>query len=251
MSHKLYDITLYYYPESYSAKDFTFRQNLVSGLYVTFLDNYKPKGTTRISVTLGNKEYIVGYGGSSILSVYGYFNETAYWVSTPNGQNQIILDTVHRIAMLCAEKYNWDKSVFEIAYQKVIASDFVYRQEQKRKFSPDKKHRAALLIEKDGMSATISVQFYNVLGDFIKSDELLKSYHDEWFYGNIIKNNKWFNNREFGIYTKREELIIKASLDFEKSQTIITPGKNTLEDLEGYLKRIIYAGYVDESDVVE
>jgi len=111
MSYKLYDITLYYSAETHKEKEFTIRQNLVSDLYVSFLNNYKPKGTTRVSVTLKNEDHIVGYYGS-ILSVYAYFNEAAYWSSTAIEQNQIMLDTVHRIAILCADKYNWDKTVF-------------------------------------------------------------------------------------------------------------------------------------------
>ena len=79
MSHKLYDITLYYYSQTYNEGDLAFRQNLVSDLYVLFLDNYKPKGTTRISVTLKDEDHITGYAGS-ILCVYAYLNDDLSWI---------------------------------------------------------------------------------------------------------------------------------------------------------------------------
>jgi len=240
MSYKLYDITLYYSAETHKEKEFTIRQNLVSDLYVSFLNNYKQKGTTRVSVTLKNEDHIVGYHGS-ILSVYAYFNEAAYWSTSAIEQNQIILDTVHRIAILCADKYNWDKTVFQDAYLKVIASGFIYKQEQKRKLSRDKKHQAALLLQKNGAITIISVQFYDEKSNLIRSTELFRSFHADWFYSGIIKNNKWFNNREFGVYARKEELIIKASLYDLSAEIIITPGIHTREDIERLFRRISYS----------
>ena len=150
------------------------------------------------------------------------------------------METVHRIALFCADKYGWDRSVFEIACNKVLESNFIYRQEQPRKFSKDKKHQASLLFEKNGDSAIISVLFYNSKGELLSTTELLKSYHDSWFYEGITKNHKWFNKREFGIYIKSEELIIKASLDNSNSEIMINAGKNSREKLESYLAQITY-----------
>lgn len=242
MSHKLYDITLYYYSQTYNEGDLAFRQNLVSDLYVLFLDNYKPKGTTRISVTLKDEDYVTGYFGS-ILSVYAYFDEVKYWGSNTDEQNRIILNTVHRIAILCADKFGWDKSVFQNAYKKVLASGFVYKQEQKRKFSKDRNHQASLLIEKDGRHTITSVLFYDKKGNLLKTIELLKSLHNSWFHEGITKNNKWFSNSEFGIYIKKEELVIKVSLDHLNKEIIISPKINSREKLEGYLERITYTEY--------
>jgi len=242
-----YDITLYY-----DAKDFTLRQNLVSELYVMFLNGYKPKGTTRISVTLDDDEedYITGYFGS-ILSVYAKFDKPGYWKSNAAQQNQFILDTIHRIAILCADKYGWDKPVFESAYQEVLESGFVYKQEQKRKLSKDKMHHASLLLNKDGIMATLSAMFYAKNGQLIKSVELVKTFRHSMFYNVLLKNNKWFNNREFGIHAKNEELIIKASLDYEEAKIIITPGFYSADDLEAYLKDIVYSDIVTVPDLLK
>ena len=250
MRHRLNDITLYYYSKEYSEKDFTIRQNLVSALYLFFSDNYKPKGTTRISVSLRDDEdCIIGYFGS-ILSVDACFDELNYWKSTIKEQNQIILDTIHRIAILCADKYNWDKSIFEIAYQKTLASGFIYKEEKARKTSKDKNHQASLLIEKNGQNTTISVQFFNKSGELLNTVELLISY-PSWFYEEIIKSNKWFNNNEFGLHTKGEELIIKASISSLKSETIFNPIGDTREQLEGYLRNITYKENTDREDYIK
>lgn len=115
MSHKLNDITLYYNPKGEIAKKFTLRQNMVSDLYVQFLNKYKPKGTSRISVELTNEDKIRGCFGS-ILLAGAKFDKEDYWKKSEIEQNMVILDTVHRIAILCADEYNWDKQVFQKAY---------------------------------------------------------------------------------------------------------------------------------------
>ncbi|HEX8024482.1 hypothetical protein [Mucilaginibacter sp.] len=249
MGYGFYDITLYCHSENSNNKDLAIRNNLISDLYIDFLNGYKPTGTTRISVDIGNEDYIRGYFGS-ILHVEAIFNEKEYWLSSPENQNKIILDTIHRIIIFCAEKYGWDKAVFDSAYNKVIECGFIYKKELKRKLSKDRKHQASLLLEKNGDSATISVNFYDLKGDLLKSIELLKSFHHAMFYGKIIANNKWFNNLEFGIHTKNQEVVIKASLEKQGSETVISPGTNALEELEGYLRRITYREFADRSDLV-
>ena len=74
MSHKLDDITLYYYPKDDTAKRFAMKQNVVSDLYVNYLNGYKPPKTSRISVTLSNEDRIEFYFGS-ILTVNAFFDK--------------------------------------------------------------------------------------------------------------------------------------------------------------------------------
>jgi len=175
MSHKLYDITLYYYPQGEIAKQFTVRQNIVSDLYVQYLDSYKPPKTSRISVTLGAEDSAGDYFGS-ILCPSAKFDKEAYWKLNDNDKNKNILTTVHRIALLCAEKYNWDKTIFENAYKKVLNNDFKYEIEGKKKLSKDKKHKAAIHLSKNLTCAIILVAFYDKLDNHIKTVELLKSF---------------------------------------------------------------------------
>jgi hypothetical protein len=250
MGYSFSDITLYYFSNNDSwEKEFTIRQNLVSNIYVDFFNGYKPKGTTRISITLENEDRIFGFFGS-ILSLNTAFDKDKYWTKKPNEQNQIILDTIHRAVLLCADKYDWDKTVFELAYHKTIESGFIYKKELKRKLSKDKQHYASILIEKDGVVAIISVMFYDKANRFLKSTKLLTSFHYDVFHPEKIENNKWFNNREYGLYTKSKEVIIKASLDTSQAQIVITPDKTPIEELEGYVRKITYRKITSQSDWV-
>jgi hypothetical protein len=249
MGYGFHDITLYYLSENGNDKDVAVRNCLISDLYIDFLDGYKPKGTSRISADIGSADRIKGYFGS-ILSAEVKFNDTEYLSSPPDVRNKIVLDTIHRVAILGAKKYGWDKGVFDNAYCKVLECNFIYKKELKKKFSKDKKHQASLLLEKNGEWTMISASFYDFNGEFLKSVALLKSFQSSWFYEKI-KSNKWFNNLEFGIYTKNNELVIKASLGKESSETVITPITTSRERLEGYLRRITYQEISSEADYIK
>ncbi|MEQ9264257.1 MAG: hypothetical protein RLN81_03500 [Balneolaceae bacterium] len=250
MSNKLDDITLYYYPKGDDAKKFTMKQNVISDLYVQYLNGYKPPRTSRISVELSNEDFLRNYSGS-ILTVNAKFDKEKYWELSSIEQNQYILDTTHRIALLCANEYQWDKDIFSQAYEKVKKANFKYEIEGKKKSSSDRKHKAAVLLMKNESYSTISVAFYDKSGKPIKTIELIKSFQHEMFYGSIIKKHKWFNNREFGLYTTNEELTIRASLDTDLSETSLNPKKSSIKELEGYLRRITYREFNDQKDIIE
>lgn len=250
MSHKLNDITLYYSFGGDINKKFTMKQNVISDLYIQYLNGYKPPKTSRITVRLTEQDNINGYIGS-ILGVEIKFDKDNYWTLSDKKQNQAILDTVHYVAMLCADKYGWDKSIFKEAYSKVMETDFKYIFEGKKKTSRDRKHKAAIELKKNETCTTISVVFYDKSDNKIKTIELFKSFQHSMFYGGIIKKNKWFNNREFGLYTKSEELIISASLDWNESKSFIIEETKNREELEGFLRRITYQKLDSKEKIVE
>jgi hypothetical protein len=117
-----HDITLYYNGNNHAIDlEFTKKQNIVSEIYVRLMNKYKPPKTTRISVELADDDYIVMYTGS-ILCVKANFDRTVFHsLEQPLDQNLMILETLHRIAIMCAEKYGWDKTIFESAYNGTLA----------------------------------------------------------------------------------------------------------------------------------
>lgn len=252
MSHKLYDITLYGGGnDQASNKEFALKCNLVSGLYVECLGKYKPPKTSRISVTLGNVDEVGGYFGS-ILHAWAKFDKELYWQSENLTRNKIILDTVHRIALLCAKKLDWNIDVFQNAYNKVLQLDYKYRIELKSKMSKNRKYKAAIMVKKDEKIAYIWVNFYTPDNVCIKSVELLKSFPHDFFYEDAIKKNKWISDSEFGLYLLDGSLIIKASLENDKPETIINPiNKDTKEEIKGYLRRLTYREINSQQDIVD
>lgn len=250
MSHKLNDITIYHEFEDDRAKNFGERKHIISDLYVQYLNGYKPPKTSRITVDFAKKDEIIGYFGS-ILHVQIYFDTEKYLASSENQKNKIILNTIHKVALMCTEKFDWEKDYFLNAYNRVIQANFKYQLQRKIKNSRDRKHKATIELTKDYTCTTISVVFYDNDNNKIKTVEVLKSFLYELSYGGIIKKYKWFNNREFGLYTKNEELTLRASLDHDKAEININPINSDKEILEGYLRRITYRAFKNNKEYVE
>jgi hypothetical protein len=249
MYNKLYDITLYYFPEGEKAKIFTLKHNVISDLYVQYLNGYKPPKTSRISVQLSDSDYIRGYFGS-ILNVDAKFDKKGYWDLVDEAKNKVILDTIHRIALLCADKYDWDTDVFSQAYDKVIQADFIYKIELDRKLSKDKKHKASILIEKKETNALISVLIYDKEDYLIKKIELLQTFNWQGFHIPIVRKFKWFDNNSFGLSISNDQLILKAYLDKDKPEILINPKDRSRDELKGTLREITYREFNSEKDII-
>lgn len=233
MSHKLQDITLYY-PDSGTSevkKRFAGKSHVITDLYVHFLGSYKPPNTSRISVTLGEDYDLMEYAGSILTMYHSPFDADTFWKLSEKEQNQQILDIAHDVTKRCCEKFNWDRDIFETAYQKVLELDFRYEIELKHKLSPNRKNKACLTIEKNGKCAIISALFMNSQGDRINKIELFRLPQHEMFYGAIIKKNKWFGS-QFGVSVREGELQILANLESTERVLNFMPKKYTRQQLE-------------------
>src|SRR5690606_19232748 len=117
------------------------------------------KGTSRISATLSDVNDHFFYAGS-ILTVYRKFNYEIFWTLCLQEQKKMILDTLHGTAIACADKYGWDKSVFENAFKTVLEKNFEFKIESEKKNSRDRKHKASTVKEVLQDKTIIYVRFY-------------------------------------------------------------------------------------------
>ncbi|GEM_PF-747086 len=246
---QLQDITLYYPNQGEEAKRFTSKQNIISDLYVHFLDGYKPPKTSRISIILSHSDDIKGYAGS-ILTVNAKFDESFFWNQSDRDQNKIILDTIHRVTALCAKEFNWDLRIFENAYNRVVEANFTFKIELPAKLSRNRKYKASILVEKNEKAALIFALFFNNQNELIKKVELLNTFNWSGFYKQLVKKYKWFDNSSFGLSIHKDQLIIKADLDEEKQVVLINPIGNTKEEIEGTLRQIIFNDFNSEKEKI-
>jgi hypothetical protein len=226
MSHRLYDITLYHQGSDREIKKkFVGLNNVVSQLYVHCLNGYKPKNTTRISVTLSDTDGHFFYFGS-ILTLQRNFDDELFWSLNLIEQKQFLLDTIHSTAIMCSEKYGWDREVFEIAYKAVKEKNFEFKEELTKKASRDRNYKASIVKDVQEDKTVIHVRFYDKQDQFLKEVPLLKSLSNEMFYGSIINNMKWLNKTEFGYFGKLFSVYISVS-DF---QVKIASGEDSIEN---------------------
>lgn len=247
---QLDDITLYYPNKDEESKRFTSKQNVVSDLYLHFLDGYKPPKTSRISIILSDFDYIKGYSGS-VLTVNAKFDIDFYRNQSDQDQNRMILDTIHRITALCAKEFNWDLSPFENAFKKVNEANFTFKIELPAKLSRNKKYKASILVEKNEEEALIFALFYNNQNELIKEVELLKTFNWSGFYKQLVKKYKWFDNSSFGFSINKDQLIIKADLNEKKQKVLINPINNTKEEIEGFLRQITFKAFKSEKEKIK
>lgn len=250
MRYGFSDITIYQSDKDIENSDFINRNALISARYIDFLEGYKPKGVTRISVQIDTEDEVRTKFGS-ILHVAVKFNKEGYLNGTQEKRNLIILDTIHHAAMLGAEKIEWDKNVLELAYNRVLSGGFIYRKETSKKKAQNKQHQASLLVEKNGNSTIISAIFYGMDGQQLKTVKLIETFHNSISFSQLLKNNKWFNDHEFGIHMAKRQIQIKASYNKQNPETVFSPVDIPIEELEGYLRRITYRTFANRFEYVE
>jgi hypothetical protein len=112
-----------------------------------------------------------------------------------------------------SEEYNWDKSIFEKAYQKVVESKFAFSIDYPTKLSRDKKKVANLRIEKN---ETITSGYAMIHIDASTSKIKLFDKKNWWWYDGaclLAKHAKWLDTDKFGISYAKGALEIWYSIE--------------------------------------
>lgn len=237
MPKQLHDISFYCFDGNLPPKIVS-KNNVISDLYIHYLKFYSTQNVERIVVELGTSEFISDVG--RVVKVCLKFDFTQFLLLVDNEQNEVVLNTIHKAAMMCTAKFGWDENVFLDAYNSVVSVNYIFRVETPKKTSRDKKHKASLVIEKNETNTTILVLFYDNQEHLINTIELLKTFNSGGFHIPIIKTYKWFDNLNFGISLLNKQLVIRASLSELKTFIDITPNDLPIEEIEGTLRQITY-----------
>jgi hypothetical protein len=248
MPKHLRDITLYCFGENLPPK-VAAKNNVISDLYIHYLKPYSTQKVEWISIELGESEFISPL--SRVVSVHLKFDFNQFQILDDIEQNLMVLNTIHKAAMLCAAKFGWDANVFLDAYNSVVSVNYIYRVETPKKTSRDKKHKASLVIEKNETNTTIAVLFYDNKEQLLSTVELLITFNWGGFQIPIIKTNKWFDNLSFGISLLNAQLVIRASLNESKPFIDINPKDLPIEEIEGVLRQITYQYLPDKKSGID
>lgn len=107
---------------------------------------------------------------------------------------------MHSTVIEIADIYNWDKSVFNKAYEHIIESDFKFEKYYPEKKSKDRKQIGQIILVKTEEKSTLLVSVKT--GNSIIREVLLEKSNWYWFDStyNFAKNCKWLDNSSFGLY---------------------------------------------------
>jgi hypothetical protein len=201
------DITLYSQtPHSVGTQEYneeTSLQNYICDLYCVCMHGYKPPNTTRVCIqTAYNNIWDRTWKNGSLVSAAAYFNYDDYSKLTTYGKYNYILVIIHQTMLQLSSEYNWDKLVFEKAYNEIIANNFSFKIEYPIKLSKDKKKLANIVLSKTETKTIVNISFeYGGQSSSI----MLFEKKNWWWYDaayKLAKGSKWFDDDRFGLSYK-------------------------------------------------
>jgi hypothetical protein len=221
MGRSFGDITLYI-PTPYSNEtpqylEETSIHNFVSDLYVRKMHGYKPPNATRICIQPGyfgiwNHTWKNG----SIFSIACEFLRNKYESLDNHGKYLYVLDIIQEAMIQLSEEYNWDKTVFEHAYQEVIRCDFVFSLDFPKKMSRDRRRHANIRVEK---TETVTFAYAIIETDSsVRKIKLFEKRNNYWYdcVYRLAQYSKWMDSDRFGIFFSKGLIEIFYSIAEEK-----------------------------------
>ncbi|HEX5151647.1 MAG TPA: hypothetical protein VFW07_09355 [Parafilimonas sp.] len=153
MGAPFHDIALYaptfYKPCTPEYREEKSLYNYISDLYIVCMHGYKPPNITRVCIepsyyNIWNRTWKNG----SLRTIAVDFNYEAFLSLKISDKYKYVLDVIQEAMLKLSEEYNWDKNVFEKAYEEIIANDFRFKIDYPAKMSKDKKKIANVSLEK-------------------------------------------------------------------------------------------------------
>jgi hypothetical protein len=187
--------------------------NFVCDLYVQNMNGYKPPNTTRITIQpayhdVWNRTWKTG----SIVAIAPFFSHDEFSILNKENKYKYILEIIQKATIQLSDEYQWDKTVFENAYNKTLDSNFKFRIEYPAKQSKDRKKRGVFVITKDEhvTSAYIEIFVNNTVLTKKLFDKPNSYWYDCIYY--LAKHNIWFDNDRFGVGFGKKKIDIWYSI---------------------------------------
>jgi hypothetical protein len=181
------------------------------------MQGYKPPNTTRVCIQPAYYNiWERTWKDGSLISAAAYFNYDQYSKLSTYEKYNYILKIIHETMLQLSLEYNWDRVVFEKAYNQIISNNFAFKIEYPTRFSRDKKKFANIVLTKTEDTTTISLLLknegkYSTIKLFDKRN---------WFWYDsaykLAKDCKWLDNDRFGLFYKPYGWSVSYSIKDEK-----------------------------------
>jgi len=204
--------------------------NFVSDLYVQNMNGYKPPKTSRITIQPAFHEvWNRAWKNGSIVAIAPFFSHDQFSSFDKLGKYKYILELIQTATTQLSDEYQWDRKVFETAYQKTLDSNFNFRIEYPAKQSKDRKKSGILVVTK---TETITSAYVDInINDTITTKKLFDK-KNSWWYDCVYylaRYNKWFDTDRFGIDYGKGKISIWYSV--EKNEVELYEGEHRVTDI--------------------
>lgn len=103
------------------------------------------------------------------------------------------------------EEKRWDSQPFELAYQRVISSDYINHWVWKKpKKSPDKKYVAEVICNHDIDEFSVQILIKDKNGNDVKQKKIITEKPNEWDFAKHLGSLEWLSQAEVALINKDE-----------------------------------------------
>ena len=217
MSVPFSDITFYVGPGKVGLPEYNMNISLINYVcdwYVQQMKEYKPPRVTRVCISpsfhgIWSKPMRFG----SIVNVAPRFDNDYFELLEKAEKYKYVLDVIQEAMLLGTEEFGWDRSVFEIAYQNILDSNFQFILTYPSKISLNRSITAVFIVEKTDTitSAFVEIRYQ---GKNIKAKLFDKK--NSWCYDCIYylgSTSKWFDSDRFGFQHEKTKIAAWYSID--------------------------------------
>ncbi|MED1303709.1 hypothetical protein BK704_22125 [[Bacillus thuringiensis] serovar konkukian] len=144
--------TQLYYKKNFQEKDRKIwkETRCIINLYLSYLGRYKTAETKQILIKLVKTiegSQIINYDGFTDIQIV--FNIDKYFSAAPDEKKKITLKLIHEAMSVGAKSFNWDHTVCQNSYDKVIEDNYKNNYVWKTKVSAGRKYIAEVYCEHD------------------------------------------------------------------------------------------------------
>jgi hypothetical protein len=204
--------------------------NFVSDLYVQNMNGYKPPKTSRITIQPAFHEiWNRTWKNGSIIAIAPFFSHNEFSSLNKPDKYRYILDLIQTATIQLSDEYQWDRTVFENAYKKILNGNFKFRIEYPAKQSKDRKKSGVFVIIKNEIVTSVYVDIH------MNGSVVTKKLFDKknlWWYDCVYylaRYNKWFDTDRFGIAYGKGKIDIWYSI--EKNEVELYEGGQRVTEI--------------------
>lgn len=201
-----YTSTEYDYNKNWKEKNslLGFQTRCVTSLYEKHFIKFKTDDFWKIQINCVSKitnSQILVIGG--VCEVQVVFDIDNFFELSNYEKKETTLQTLKQGIDLVIKEKQWDKLIFDNAYNKVI--DYKYENNwiwKNTKINPSKKLVAKVYVEHDIKSVDISIMILTRKGDKLKIEKVITERPDELCFSNHLGELKWVTDNEVVLVNK-------------------------------------------------
>lgn len=196
------------YEKNWKEKRIQFRDEIrcIASLYEQHFEKYKNDDCWKVMIECVeeiNDNSIKCYGGLCYANVM--LDIDWFFTLTNTEKKKLTLSLLKQGIDKIIDDKKWDRERFEIAYQKVISSEYINRWIWKKpKKSPDRKYVAEVICTHEIDEFNVRILIKDKKGNEVKEKKIITERPNEWAFAKHFGRLEWLSENEVALINKDE-----------------------------------------------